>query len=290
MSGKKVLVTGSGGLLGSHLVNEIPNSIGYSSQELDITKTQHVNQIVEKEKPDIIIHAAAFTDVEACEIEVDKAFEVNTIGTQNLVNCCIDRDILFVFISSTGIYGSHKTERYIEFDKVEPSTIHHSSKYEAEKVVTNHLKKYLILRTGWIFGGNSLHKKNFVYQRYAEAKNNALIYSDASQIGNPTYVLDLVEQIKTLISNNQFGTYNCVNDANNISRYDYVKKIVELFDLACKVEVAPKDMFIRNASVSSNESALNFKLNLMGINRMRRWDEALEDYINKVRRDFDSNL
>ena len=98
MSGKKVLVTGSGGLLGSHLVNEIPNCIGYSSQELDITKTQYVNQIVEKEKPDIIIHAAAFTDVEACETEIDKAFEVNTIGTQNLVNCCIDRDILFVFI------------------------------------------------------------------------------------------------------------------------------------------------------------------------------------------------
>ena len=287
MSGKKVLVTGSGGLLGSHLVNEIPNCIGYSSQELDITKTQYVNQIVEKEEPDIIIHAAAFTDVEACETEIDKAFEVNTIGTQNLVNCCIDRDVLFVFISSTGVYGSHKTERYTEFDKAEPSTIHHISKYEAEKVVRNHLNKYLILRTGWIFGGNALHKEDFVYQRYIEAKNNDLIHSDDSQIGNPTYALDLVDQIKILINNDQFGTYNCVNYANNITRYDYVKKIVELFNLDCKVEVAPKGMFVRKAPVSNNESALNFKLDLLDLDQMRGWNDALEDYINKVKYNFD---
>ncbi len=283
MSGKKVLVTGSGGILGSHLVNEIPNCIGYSSQELDITKTQYVNQIVEKEKPDIIIHAAAFTDVEACETEIDKAFEVNTIGTQNLVNCCIDRDILFVFISSTGIYGSHKTERYTEFDKVEPSTIHHSSKYEAEKVVRSHLNKYLILRTGWIFGGSALHRKNFVYQRYMEAKNNDLIHSDESQIGNPTYVLDLVEQIKVLISANQFGIYNCVNHADRVSRCDYVKKIVELFALDCKVEIAPEGMFKRIAPVSNNESALNYKLGLLDLDCMGDWDSALQRYIHTLK-------
>ena len=284
MSGKKVLVTGSRGLLGSYLVNEIPNCIGYSSQELDITKTQYVNQIVEKEKPDIIIHAAAFTDVEACEIEVDKAFEVNTIGTQNLVNCCIDRDILFVFISSTGIYGSHKTVRYTEFDKVEPSTIHHSSKYEAEKVVQCHLNKYLILRTGWIFGGSALHKNNFVYQRYMEAKNNDLIHSDDSQIGNPTYVLDLVKQIKILINADQFGTYNCVNHADHVSRYDYVKKIVELFGLDCRVEIALEGAFKRRAPVSNNESALNFKLELLDLNCMGDWDDALRRYIYTLKK------
>jgi len=286
MNGKKVLVTGSGGLLGSHLVNGIPNSIGYSSQELDITKIQHVSQILEKEKPDIIIHAAAFTDVEACEAEIDKAFEVNTIGTQNLVNCCIDRDVLFIFISSTGIYGSYKTERYTEFDKVEPSTIHHSSKYEAEKVVRNHLNKHLILRTGWIFGSSALNKKNFVYQRYMEAKNNDLIHSDDSQIGNPTYALDLVGQIKILINANQFGTYNCVNHADCVSRYDYVKKIVELFALDCRVEIAPEGAFKRRAPVSNNESALNYKLGLLGIDCMGDWDDALQRYIRTLKKNI----
>ena len=286
MSGKKVLVNGSGGLLGSHLVDEISNCIGYSSQELDITNSQHVNHVIKKEKPDIILHAAAFTDVEACETEIDKAFEVNAIGTQNLVNCCVDRDILFVFISSTGVYGSHKTVQYTEFDKVEPSTVHHSSKYEGEKVVRRHLNKYLIIRTGWIFGGSELNKKNFVYQRYIEAKNNNQIHSDVSQIGNPTYVLDLVEQIKVLISANQFGIYNCVNNAYRVSRYDYVKKIVELFALDCKVKIAPEEMFKRIAPVSNNESALNYKLGLLDLNCMGDWDSALERYIYLLKKNI----
>ncbi len=286
MSGKRVLVTGSGGLLGSHLVNEIPNCVGYSSQELDITNSQYVNHVIKKEKPEIILHAAAFTDVEACETEIDKAFEVNAIGTQNLVNCCVDRDILFVFISSTGVYGSHKTVRYTEFDKVEPSTVHHSSKYEGEKVVRRHLNKYLIIRTGWIFGGSELHKKNFVYQRYFEAKNNNQIHSDVSQIGNPTYVLDLVEQIKVLISSNQFGIYNCVNNAYRVSRYDYVKKIVELFALDCKVKIAPEEMFKRIAPVSNNESALNYKLGLLDLNCMDDWDSALKRYIYLLKKNI----
>jgi len=74
---------------------------------------------------------------------------VNAIGTQNLVNYCINKDILFIYISSTGIYGTKKEkEPYIEFDEVDPTTIHHKSKYEAEKIVQNHLNKYLILITG----------------------------------------------------------------------------------------------------------------------------------------------
>jgi dTDP-4-dehydrorhamnose reductase len=279
MNGKKVLITGSGGLLGSYLINFFANSIGYSSQELDITKPFDVQKIVEMAKPDIIIHAAAFTDVEACEVEVDKAFKVNTIGTQNIVNCCIDEDILFVFISSTGVYGSYKAEAYTEFDNADPQTVHHRSKYEAEKIVRNHINKYLILRTGWIFGGNVFHKKNFVHQRYLDAKNSDLIYSNDSQIGNPTYALDLAEQIKVLIDAKQYGTYNCVNHAEHVSRYDYVKGIIDLFSLDCEVKVATEGMFKRVAPVSNNESALNYKLELLNLNCMGNWDDALQHYI-----------
>jgi dTDP-4-dehydrorhamnose reductase len=279
MNGKRILITGSRGMLGSCLVNNFSNAVGYSSSKLDITNALQVNQVLAIEKPDIIIHTAAFTNVEACEVEIDKAFKVNTIGTQNLVNYCIDKDILFVFISSTGVYGSYKTECYTEFDETEPLTIHHKSKYEAERVIKNHINKYLILRTGWIFGGDVSHKKNFVYQRYLEANSNSLIYSDDSQIGNPTYILDLIRQIEILINNNQFGTYNCVNYAENISRYDYVKKIIDLFALDCKVEVASKGIFKRVAPVSHNESASNFKLDLLNLNCMGSWDDALSRYV-----------
>jgi dTDP-4-dehydrorhamnose reductase len=284
MNGKKILITGANGMLGSQLIQELPNAVGYSSKDLDVTNAPQVQRTINNVDPDIIIHTAAFTDVESCENEVDKAFEVNTIGTQNIVNHCIDRDVLFIYISSSGVYGSHKTDRYTEFDKVDPPTIHHRSKYEAEKIVKNHLKKYLILRTGWVFGGDTSHSKNFVYKRYLEGKNNNLVYSNDAQIGSPTYVVDLVEQIKILINSGQLGTYNCVNDAKDISRYCYVRKIIELFELDCKVKKAPENTFRRRAPASNNESAINYKLDLLKINCMGSWDEALQRYIDTLKK------
>lgn len=286
MSGKKILVTGSKGMLGSSLLNLLPYEtvVGYDSQNLDISNSKQCIEILKKEKPDIIIHTAAYTNVEDCEINPDKAYLVNTIGTQNLVDYCIDKKILFVYISSTGIYGSKKSIiPYNEFDEVFPTTIHHKSKLEAEKIVQNHLSKYLILRTGWLFGGEITHTKNFVYKRYLEAKEKKVIYSDNSQIGNPTYIKDFVGQIINLINTNKYGIFNCVNEANNISRYEYVKKIIENFQLDCKVEVAPKGMFNRIAPVSHNESAVNYKLDLLNLNIMGDWEEALSRYISELK-------
>ncbi|MDO8455093.1 MAG: NAD(P)-dependent oxidoreductase [Sulfurimonas sp.] len=280
MNGKKVLVTGARGMLGSALMNYFGNkdTIGFGS-EFDITDLNMVSKKLEIFKPDIIIHTAAYTDVEVCEVNRDKAYKINTIGTQNLVNYCIGKDVLFIYISSTGIYGRGKNTPYTEFDKANPSTIHHKSKYEGELVVQNHLSKYLILRTGWLYGGEKTHNKNFVYKRFLEASNNDALYSDNTQIGNPTYVVDFVKQIQILIEKNQYGIFNCVNGAVNISRYDYVKKIVELFDVRCNVNIAPDGMFARVAPVSHNESAINYKLNMLGLNVMGSWEESLAKYI-----------
>lgn len=282
MSGKKVLVTGANGMLGSSLIELLPykNIIGYDKKVLDITNNESIEEILQKEQPNIIIHTAAYTNVEDCELNPDKAYLLNTIGTQNLVNYCIDKNILFIYISSTGIYGKNKkSEPYSEFDEINPTTIHHKSKFEAEKIVQNHLTKFLILRTGWLFGGNKNHDKNFVYKRFLEASKNNKIYSDDSQIGNPTYVNDLVEQINVLINNKQFGIFNCVNKAVDVSRYDYVKKIVEFFRIDCEVKIAPIEMFKRIAPVSKNESAINYKLDLLGLNCMKEWDDSLNEYI-----------
>jgi dTDP-4-dehydrorhamnose reductase len=281
----KILVTGSNGMLGSNLVKLLPYDeiVGYDSLILDITNIENCRTILENEKPDIIIHTAAYTDVEGCEKNIDKAYRVNTLGTQNLVNYCVGKNILFIYISSTGIYGTFKENTYNEFDEVKPTTIHHKSKYEAEKIVQNHLSKYLIIRTGWLFGGEVQHAQNFVYKRYVEAKSRNIMHSDNSQIGNPTYIRDLIKQINTLIENNQYGIFNCVNKAKNISRYDYVKKIVELFELDCRVIIGTKDMFKRIAEVSKNESAENYKLELIELNVMNEWDQALREYIIELK-------
>ena len=286
MHGKKVLITGANGMLGSSLLNFLQGKdvIGLSSTELDITKAKLVQEKLNDVKPDIIIHTAAFTDVESCQTEPDKAYLINTLGTQNLVNYCVGKDVLFVYISSTGIYGNTKQDlAYTEFDHTEPTTIHHQSKHEGEKAVQNHLNKHLIIRTGWLFGGDVTHQKNFVYKRFLEAKEKEILFSNKDQIGNPTAISSLIKQILLLIDKKQYGIFNCVDKAENISRYDYVKKIVELFGIECTVKVASKEMFNRIAPVSQNESALNYKLDLLGLNIMKPWDKSLQEYIASIK-------
>ncbi|MDQ1298581.1 MAG: dTDP-4-dehydrorhamnose reductase [Campylobacterota bacterium] len=271
-------------MLGSALMRHFTNQdvIGFGS-ELNITNSLLLASTLNEIKPNIIIHTAAYTDVDGCETNLDKAYAINTIGTQNLVNYCIDKDVLFVYISSTGIYGTSKTDAYTEFSPINPTTVHHKSKYEGEKVVQNHLQKYLILRTGWLYGGDKTLSKNFVYKRFLEASSKDTVYSDNTQIGNPTYVVDFVKQLQLLIENQQYGIFNCVNNAIGISRYDYVKKIVELFDLNCDVKIAPDEMFKRIAPVSHNESAINYKLHLLDLNIMGDWEKSLATYIRQLR-------
>ena len=278
-------------MLGSNLAKLLPYEVvALSSKELDVADPQQCEKIVRQQSPSIIFHTAAYTDVEGCEANPNRAFSVNTIGTQNLVNCCVDRDILFVYFSSTGIYGNTKArgeESYIEFEMVHPTTTHHSSKYEGEKAVQNHLNKFIIARTGWLFGGTLEHRKNFVYKRYLDAKAANEIFSDDSQIGNPTFIKDLVEQIRVLIETNSYGVYNCVNKGTNVSRFDYVSKIVEAFALDCEAKRAPKTEFKRLANVSKNESATNYKLDLLNLNVMGNWDKALEQYVSELKLDLE---
>ncbi len=284
MNGKKFLVTGASGMLGSCLIEKLKqyDVVGIGS-EIDITSHAVLSEFLENEKPNVIIHAAAYTNVDECERNSDKAYAVNVIGTQNLVNYCTDKNCFFVYLSSTGVYEDSKDERYTEFCEVRPTTVHHKSKYEGEKVVVNHLNRYLIIRTGWLYGGSIAHAKNFVYKRYLEAKDRQSICADVNQIGNPTYVNDLVDQIVLLLEENMMGLFNCVNNAENITRYEYVRKIVELFELNCEVKKSLTNQFKRLSPISKNESAINYKLELMGCNIMGEWEASLSKYINRIK-------
>jgi dTDP-4-dehydrorhamnose reductase len=255
-----------------------------SRSELDITNKKNVYSVIERLRPGIIIHAAAYTNVEACELEKESAFAINTNGTKLLVDALkkYSPDSLFIYLSSTGVYGLGKERAYQESDTPEPTTVHHRSKYEAEKEVIGNLKNFLIIRTGWLFGGSMAHSKNFAFKRYLEAKDKSSVYGDPTQFGNPTYVNDLAEQIKLLIEKNELGIFNCVGEGG-CSRLDYVKAIIEEFELDCMVTAAPDGFFSRIAPVSFNESAENYNLIQKKINIMRPWRVALKDYIDKLK-------
>lgn len=288
MSGK-VLITGSGGLLGSAFaaVDAWDEKILCPSSALDITDFEAVKNMLALHNPDIIIHCAAHTDVEKGEIDVDKTRLINVTGTENLVNAALSlpKEPIFCFISSTGVYGQYKSEPYTELDDTVPTTAHHKSKLEAERIVEGCIKKHLVIRTGWLFGGSVEQPKNFVYKRYLEASKTDILRANDMQIGNPTFADDVAKQVVYLLQKECFGLYNCVN-VGTASRYEYVKKIVELFGVECVVEAAGEGEFKRVAPVSRNESAVNYKLELAGLNIMPRWEESLALYIEKLKKEL----
>lgn len=281
----KILITGASGVLGktlTELFSEKYSVLSCDRDTLDITSRKQVKKIVQQFRPDILIHTAAFTNVEKAEESPDDAFAINVYGTLNLLESIQMSNCLFIYISSTGIYGLAKEKiPYTEFDAVVPTTQYHRSKYEGELLVQKHAHRFLILRTGWLFGGSIHQRRNFVYNRYLEAKNKTILFADPVQQGNPTYVLDLSRQIEYLIMNQVIGTYNCVN-TESATRLEYIQEIILSFGLDCEVHSIEGNKFPRIAPVSPNESALNYGLDMRGLNIMPHWKSSLRIYINAL--------
>lgn len=279
----RLLITGAAGMLGSAVQEALKSDfeiIAASRAELNIQSFGEAKEYLQQIKPQIILHAAAYTNVEEAERQPQECYRANYNGTLNLVNAAKEFQSKFIYISSTGCYGSYQHEPYAEYNEVVPLTVYHHSKYLGEKVVSDLCTDFLILRTGWLFGGSTEHKKNFVYNRFKDALSKDEIYSDPFQTGNPTNTADVAKQIKLLIANNISGTFNVVA-GGSCTRYEYVKEIVAAYGLNCIVKPTDKP-FERLAKVSPNEAAVNFNLEQMGLNNMPHWKESLHQYIASI--------
>lgn len=274
----KVLVTGSSGLLGAEVLNCLLTRgwIGAALNRTAFLKASKSERLLMLNGFDVIIHAAANTNVDLCELEPENCYFDNCFLTEQLHKAAKLLGLRFVFISSTGVYGRWKNGAYHEYDFVLPTTIHHSSKYVSEKLVLS-CPEDLVIRTGWLFGKGG--KKNFVANRLNEIRQaNEVIYANTEQFGSPTYTLDCTLALLDLIADNCVGVYNVVN-AGVASRFDYVKEIVSLS--GASVRVLPMDAkgFSRHADVSENEAALSYRMKFEGRQQLRTWQGALEDYM-----------
>ncbi|MFT5103838.1 MAG: dTDP-4-dehydrorhamnose reductase [Candidatus Latescibacterota bacterium] len=280
----RVGVTGCNGLLGSTICR-LGSSFGVEPVKLSRecygleNSLSLVCEYIRKMDVSVVVHCAANTNVELCEQEITECFKDNYLLTELLANACKITDKKLVYISSTGVYGNYQEDPYREFDDIRPTTNHHKSKRMGELVVCDLLQDYLVVRTGWLFGGDWSMPKNFVANRVREAKKcDGLIKSDCGQVGNPTYVDDLAQRVFMLIDSSWSGVFNCVNEGI-ASRFEYVGKIISLYGLDVKVEPVESSSFNRMAKVSHNESAVNFKLNAYGFTPMPEWAASLSRYI-----------
>lgn len=250
------------------------------SKHLDVRNFDHVKEMVEKVKPNMVMHLAAETDVDRCEVEPDHAFLTNTIGTQNVALVCQKRNIELVYISTLGVFYGDKPEPYTEFDEPNPINVYGRSKLEGEKIVQTLLKQFYTVRAGWMVGGGPKKDKKFIGKIIRQINETRTLKAVNDKFGSPTYTYDFSRCVADLIETGFYGLYHCTNKGVG-SRFDVAKKIVEFMgrtDVA--VEPVSSAYFPLPAARARSEMSRNYKLELLRIDSTRHWEEALKEYID----------
>jgi dTDP-4-dehydrorhamnose reductase len=278
----KVLVTGAKGMLGTDIVKYLSDEhevAGVDINDFDIANIEITLARVLQIAPDIIIHAAAYTDVDGCELDIDTAYRVNAIGTQSIALACQNLDIPLLYISTDFVFDGKKRTPYLEWDTPNPIAVYGASKYAGEQIVTGLLNKFYIVRIAWLYGQNG---KNFVYtiRRLAGERDKLQIVDD--QIGSPTFTTDVAGGIGRLIKMGNYGIYHMVNHGE-VSWYGFAKEILRLSGLnGVKVEPVSSDILNRAAKRPSYSVLRNLALELTIGDSMRNWDSALTDFIDRI--------
>ena len=167
-----------------------------SKEDLDVTDTKKVFDVFSSLKPDVVIHCAAFTNVDQCELEPEKAYLVNTVGTWAVAAACAHLDAVLVYISTDYVFDGRKGKPYVEIDEPNPLNEYGKSKLGGEKMVLMLLKRFFIVRTAGLFGEKG---KNFVTTILNRAREGKPLGVVADQIVSPTYTYDLAQANSQLI-------------------------------------------------------------------------------------------
>ncbi|MGB6423564.1 MAG: dTDP-4-dehydrorhamnose reductase [Anaerolineales bacterium] len=282
----KILVTGANGMLGSDLCEIFKEKghqvIGTDLENLDVCDFKTVQDTIIQIEPDFVIHLAGMTDVDDCEKDPEKAFHINTIGTQHVTLACQKTRALLVYLSTLSVFDGTKCEPYTEFDTPNPQSWYSRSKYRGELVVEKLLKQYYIVRAGWMFGGG-LEDKKFVAKIMDLALKNGSIDVVDDKYGSPTYTRDISSGIERLIKTGLYGTYHMVNTGGYCSRFEYAQAIVKYAGITtCAVHPVNSASFPLPAPRPRIEAACNYSLELHGWNWMPAWRNSLEGYIKTV--------
>lgn len=266
----KILVTGANGMLGQDLC-PILEDIGAEVIEtdvntLDITNAKQVKDVLTNEKPDIVVHCAAYTNVDKAEEDLKTAELINVTGTENIAETCGKLGITLVYISTDYVFDGTKTTPYTPDDMPNPINNYGLTKYEGEEAVRSLCEKYYIARTSWLYGH---HGKNFVETMISLADRNEINVVD-DQVGCPTWTVELANGIVKLLSM-PYGTYH-VCGSGQTSWYGFAKEIFLQAGLDVNLKPCATQAFPRPAKRPAHSVMEN-----NGI--CRSWQAALRDYI-----------
>jgi dTDP-4-dehydrorhamnose reductase len=279
------LVLGAGGMLGrivtERLEQSYPGTVSATRFEVDVTDRFRLEAEVERLRPDAIVNCAAYTDVDGCEIDRDRARRVNTEGAENAARAAAAIGCLVVHVSTDFVFDGRKGAAYTEDDPPAPQSEYGRTKYEGERRVAAAAPDHLIVRTSWLYGPG---RGNFVDAIRARARNGGPLRVVDDQIGSPTYVVDLARALQLLILENARGLVHFAN-AGACSRYVMAQEILSAGGMATVPIVPITTEEAGRIAIRPANSALD-TTRYAGLTRERprSWQEALRDYMDADRR------
>lgn len=277
----RVIITGVTGQLGQALYKEI-SAQGFDIIDIptrpDFDVTNHaIVPLLTDLYPELVIHCAAMTNVDACAKDPDAAFSVNAFGAQNVAHACLRCNAEMVYISTNEVFNGQTDRPYREDDKPQPINPYGSSKRAGEQMAAHYLKERLyVVRTAWLYGGGHMFPEKIM----AAADKNGKLHVVNDEVSNPTYTVDLARAIVQLVQTHAYGIYHLVN-ADYCSRFEFAQEILRLSgrnDVPLE-PIALAD-YPRPSVVPPFTPLANTHGPEVGIS-LRSWQAALADYFAK---------
>ncbi len=308
----RTLVTGAGGMLGSALVpalaeaghhvfptdlraprGSLPESttpilrirsagFSYPLGRLDVRLPHHINDWIDRVQPDLVVHLAAETDVDRCELDPKHAHATNAEGALHVASACRAAGLPLAYISTAGVFDGEKDEPYTEVDPAHPINVYGRSKLDGEQHVLSLVERSYVVRAGWMVGGGDRDHK-FVAKILSQLRAGATtLYAVGDRWGTPTYAPDFARCFGHMVAGKHYGLYHmaCLGKG---TRYHVAREILRILGRDGDVQlVEVQSEFFRDrfpAPRPRSEMMRNDGLTRLGLNRMRPWEESLREYL-----------
>ena len=269
----KVLLVGAGGRLGIELGMLLPERgyevVALERRDLDLTHLLEIRRVLGEVNPELVVNAAAYTDVDGCETEVEHAYAVNALGPRNLAQCCANTGAELLHIGTNYVFNGDKDTPYEPFDLPDPRSVYAKTKLAGEEYVRQLSSRWYIVRTAGIYGEG----RNFVRTMLRVGRERGSLRVKDDEYISPTYARDLAVGIEEILESGQYGTYHVTN-SGACSWYEFACEIFTLSGMDVEVEPVPSSEYPLPADRPANGVLGN-----TGSPKLRPWREALEEYL-----------
>lgn len=272
------MIIGGTGLLGKALVREWSRDevLAIGSRDVDIRDAKRVREIVAKERPQWIVLSAAYTDVDGCESDPERAFAVNRDGAANVAEAAKSLGVKLLFLSSDYVFDGRKTSPYEAGDGRNPQSVYGRSKAEAEVRLLEILPDVCIARTSWLFGKGGKCFPDTIL-RLAASRPALDVVND--QRGSPTYTVDLARAIIELCRKGASGIVHVTN-SGDCTWFEFAREIIKGAELQTEVRPVNSEQMARPAARPAYSVLAATSLHQYSI-EMPAWEDALRRYLKE---------